>query len=173
MKTKSSELTSPDFTILPYMNEIDLLLKWKTIPLGSFYNLGKRKIHKTYSYRLADKLVNAGVAQRTRPSTKNFQVLIPTKAMLDSTGSIFKNLSFNEYCKVAFIASAFLELTVFHKKIVRFLHEEDENFHPFITGMSCVLTLLLKVLIRNLLNSIWGCFWSHVTTFLVTPIKRR
>lgn len=109
------------------MKVIDLLARWKVIPLGTLHNILPRKINKTYSYRLADKLMKAGVAHKLKCRGGNFQVLIPTEAALDCTGQYFNTSQFNDYCRHAFIASALIELPVFRNKNVRFQHEEHDE----------------------------------------------
>lgn len=111
--------------IMSYMKAVQLLGKWKAIPLGSFHNIHPKKIHKTYSYRLAGKLVKAGVAHKIKCLMSNCHVLIPTEKALDFTYSNFNMSEFETYCRLSFIASAFIELTVFKNKVVRFMHEED------------------------------------------------
>lgn len=127
MDLMSSEIQSPYFSILSYMKEIELLARWKTIPLGSFHQLLPKTIHKTYSYRLADQLIKAGIAHKIRCHQSNFQVLVPTEKALYYTLQNFKFSQFNDYCCHAFVASAFLELSVFRKKVVRFKHEEHDE----------------------------------------------
>lgn len=127
MNSKAAEIEPIYFSIISYMKDIQLLAKWKVIPLGSFHNIHPKKMHKTYSYRLADKLVKAGVAHKLKCQRSNFQVLIPTKEALDYTYSDFKFSQFGDYCRSAFIAAALIELTVFKNKVVRFLHEEYED----------------------------------------------
>lgn len=127
MNLKTTEHESDYFSIISYMKEIDLLAKWKVIPLGSFHNIHPKKMHKTYSYRLAEKLVKAGVAHKIKCHKSNFHVLIPTKEALDYTFADLEFSQFGDYCRYAFIAAALIELPVFRNKAVRFLHQEYED----------------------------------------------
>jgi hypothetical protein len=127
MDIGSTELKSPYFSILSYMREIELLTKWKVIPLGSLHQILPSKIHKTYSYRLADQLVKNGAAHKIKCLQSNFQVLIPTDKALGYSFQNFKLSLFHDYCRHAFIAAALLELPVFSKKALRFQHEDYEE----------------------------------------------
>jgi hypothetical protein len=108
------------------MKEIDLLAKWKAIPLGSFHYVLPRGVSKTYSYRLADKLVLAGVAHKVKCVRSRMSVLVPSKKALEYSFQNFNMSEFSNYCQGSFIASALLDLSVFENKKVRFLHEEHE-----------------------------------------------
>lgn len=123
MNLKMAEIESSYFSIISYMKEIDLLMRWKVIPLGSFHKIHPKKMHKTYSYLLADKLVKAGLAHKINCSRSNLNVLIPTQRVLDYTNSNLKP-QFSDYIRYAFIAAALIELSVFRNKVVRFRHEE-------------------------------------------------
>ena len=112
-----------------YTEKLELLIKWKVIPLGGFHNLVSKKIHKTYSYRLADKLVQAGVAHKIKNFKSGFQVLIPSSEAMKSLNPNFVWRNIDKYCRSAFIASAFLELPLFSKKVIRFCHEEEAHFN--------------------------------------------
>lgn len=123
MVLKTAEIESSYFSVISYMKEIDLLAKWKVIPLGSFHKIHPKKMHKTYSYILSDKLVRAGLAHKIKCSRSNFNVLIPTQGILDYTNSNL-NSQLGDYVGYAFIAAALVELSVFRNKVVRFRHEE-------------------------------------------------
>ena len=125
MKVVSPESDSSYLTIFSYAEELALLIKWKAIPLGSLHNLVPKKIHKTYSYRLADKIVEASLAQKIKNFRSGFHVLIPSTEALHSWNPNFAWLSIDKYCRTAFIASAFFELPIFSKKIIQFCHEEE------------------------------------------------
>ena len=130
MKVSSSSSSEPFYlTTFSYVEELDLLIKWKVIPLGSLHNIVSKKIHKTYSYRLADKLVQASIAQKIRHFRSGFHVLIPSIEALKSWNPNFVWANIDKYCRSAFIASAFLELPAFGKKVIRFCHEEELHFH--------------------------------------------
>jgi hypothetical protein len=125
MNVALSESESLNLSIFSYAEELNLLSRWKVIPLGSLHNILPKKIHKTYSYRLADKLVHANVAHKVKKFRKSFHVLVPTKEALKCTNQNFVWSSLDKYCRSAFIASAFFELHAFRNKVVRFAHEED------------------------------------------------
>jgi hypothetical protein len=129
MKVASSESQPTYVHKLSYSEELALLIKWKAIPLGSLHNLVPKKIHKTYSYRLADKLVRASVAHKIKNFRSGFHVLIPSSEVLKSWDPNFAWLNIDKYCRSAFIASAFFELPLFCKKIIRFCHEEEVDLH--------------------------------------------
>lgn len=129
MKVASSESETFYLTIFSYAEELDLLIKWKVIPLGSLHNIVSKRIHKTYSYRLADKLVRASVAHKVKNFRSGFDVLIPSREALKSWNPNFVWSNIEKYCRSAFIASAFFELPLFRHKVIRFCHEEEVNFH--------------------------------------------
>ena len=83
MNLASSESEPFYLSIFSYAEELDLLIKWKVIPLGSFHNIVSKRLHKTYSYRLADKLVEACVAHKIKNFRGNFHLLIPSKDSLN------------------------------------------------------------------------------------------
>lgn len=129
MNVSPSESETFYLTLFSYAEELDLLIKWKVIPLGSLHNIVSKRIHKTYSYRLADKLVQASVAHKVKNFRSGFHVLIPSKEALKSWNPNFVWSNIDKYCRSAFIASAFFELPLFSNKVIRFCHEEEVNFH--------------------------------------------
>lgn len=128
MDLKTAEIESSYFSFISFMKEIDLLVKWKAIPLGSFHYIHPKKMHKTYSYILADKLVRASIAHKIKCNRSNFNVLIPTQRVLIYTNSNLKP-QFSDYIRYAFIAAALIELSVFRNMVVRFLHEDFVEGH--------------------------------------------
>lgn len=115
-----------NFSLLSYTKEADLLIKWKAIPLRSLHYILPREIHKTYSYRLADKLVMAGVAHKVKCFRSKMFVLIPSRKAMDDSYQNFQMSQFSQYCRDSFVASALLTLPVFKNKNVRFRHEDNE-----------------------------------------------
>lgn len=124
MKSESELMYS---SVCSYPMELNLLSKWKVIPLGVFYNVVPKKLNKTYSYRLADKLLKANVAHKIKNLGGRFHVLVPNPDALTLLNQNFSWSMFDEYCRSAFIGSAFFELPAFRNRDICFSHEDAQS----------------------------------------------
>jgi hypothetical protein len=105
---------------------VDVLRKWKIIPLKFFYSISSNTHKKTYSYKFVARLIKSGIAYKRKLPQTTACVLVPTeKLMSDFNISINKDQFYHDVC-VSYVACAFLSLEYFKECEITFEHELEK-----------------------------------------------
>jgi hypothetical protein len=105
---------------------VDLIRKWKIIPLKFFHSISPNTHKKTYSYKFVARLIKSGIAYKRKLPQTTACVLVPTKQLIsDFSISMNKDQFYHDVC-VSYVACAFLSLEYFKECDITFEHEIEK-----------------------------------------------
>lgn len=118
-----------ELSISRHSGAVELLKKWRVVPLKHFSALLEDGRKTTASYDFIRQLEKEKIVSSLRLSSLKGKIVIPSKELASYLNLTSNRDQFNHDTVVSFAASAFLELEAFNEKEIEFEHETDKFNH--------------------------------------------